>query len=113
MMTGGYSKKKLSVCFELGRVEHNFEMKAYNLFYFLCCLAELLPTLHCQVPGFGEKNSIGKTPFPPSSFYPDETWGVNNANDNRWPNRIIPYNFDYTACDLADNITLSRLPKLY
>lgn len=82
-------------------------MEAFNLLFFLSCFAGFLPTLDSQVPGFGDKNSIGPTPFPPASFYPAETWGVNSADDDRWPNGIIPYNFDYTASDPSDNITLS------
>ncbi len=78
-----------------------------NLKVLLFCISCFLPDFHFQVPGFGTENSIGQTPYPPSSFYPTETWGVNNAYDNRWPNGIIPYTFDYTSSNPADNITLS------
>ena len=77
-----------------------------NLVVLICCIG-FLPNFLCQVPGFGTQNSIGQTLYPPSSFYPDELWGVNNAYDNRWPNGIIPYTFDYTSSNPADNITLS------
>ena len=83
-------------------------MRTNNLLLLICCIGCLLPAVLCQVPGFGDLNSIGQTHYPPSSFYPDETWGVNNAYDKRWPNGIIPYTFDHTTSNPADNITLSR-----
>ena len=100
----------------LDRNEKNNNKKEsiYRLNFFIrkiCCTNFILyvqSTLF-QGPGFGIQYSIGKNPYPPSSFFPDETWGINNGRDNRWPNGIIPYTFDYTRSDPADNITLSKL----
>ncbi len=76
-------------------------------FVFLFCVTSFFPGIHLQVPGFGDQKSIGVSPFPPSSFFPDEVWGVNNGRDNRWPNGIIPYTFSYTKSD--DGILMSKL----
>ena len=84
-------------------------MRNQNLILFLVSFIGFFPGFLFQVPGYGDLNSIGKSPYPPSSFYPDETWGVNNANENRWPNGIVPYIFDYNSSDPSDNITLSNI----
>jgi len=47
-----------------------------------------------QIVGWGIQNSIGISPFPPSSFFPNSTKGVNDGRDFTWPNGIIPYDFD-------------------
>ena len=72
----------------------------------LCCLG-FLPGYLSQVPGWGNLNIIGKLRYIQSSFYMNqrrnekhgENWGV----DNRWPNGIIPYNFDETGVDPNGN----------
>lgn len=87
-------------------------MRKSNLIASLFCLGSFLSAFLCQVPGFGNLNSIGETPYPPSSFFPDKIWGVNNAMDIRWPNGVIPYTFDYTSSNPADNITLSIINML-
>lgn len=85
-----------------------------NLVAVFCCIVGFLPAFHFQVPGFGVLNSIGQTPYPPSSFFPDELWGVNSGFSNKWPNGIIPYTFDFTSSNPDDRITLSiSYNKLY
>lgn len=84
-------------------------MKVPNFVILFGCFAGFLPAFDFQVPGYGNLNSIGKTPYPPSSFYPTEVLGVNGGYDSRWPNGIIPYTFNYESSDPANNITLSKL----
>jgi len=75
------------------------------IFIFICFLSGI----RCQVPGFGNLNSIGKSPYPPSSFFPEQIWGVHGGNNNRWPNGIVPYIFDHNSSDPADNLTISKI----
>ena len=85
------------------------KMKDLHLILFLFSIFGFFPGFHFQVPGFGDLNSIGQSPYPPSTFYPDEIWGVYSAEDNRWPDGIVPYIFDHESSDPSDNITLSNV----
>ena len=82
-------------------------MRSLNLLVLVLFCIGSLPGYRSQVPGWGTLHSIGKLRYNQSSFYMSqrlyEKNGVNGGVDNRWPNGIIPYNFDETGVDPSGN----------